>query len=219
MRFRYFLVGEYGDETFRPHYHAALFGFATCVRGRTKRWPGSMRSDWSNCCSICKLVGDSWGHGDVDLGMLETASASYLAGYVTKKMTMRDDYRLLGREPEFARMSLRPGLGADFMHEVASTLLQFNLDQSQADVPSALRHGNRELPLGRYLRKKLRSYIGKDVKTPQHEIEKIQEELRSVRQAAFDASRSFSSALQDENRQKALNFKTRKSIYKQRKSI
>lgn len=151
--------------------------------------------------------------------MLETASASYLAGYVTKKMTMRDDYRLLGREPEFARMSLRPGLGADFMHEVASTLLQFNLDQSQADVPSSLRHGNRELPLGRYLRKKLRAYIGKDIKTPEHEIQKIQEELRPVREAAFDASQSFSSALKDANRQKALNFKTRKAIFKQRKSI
>lgn len=165
------------------------------------------------------MVGETWGHGDIDLGMLETSSAQYISGYVTKKMTMRDDYRLNGREPEFARMSLRPGLGADMMHEVASTLLQFNLEQTQVDVPSTLRHGSREMPLGRYLTKRLRKLTGRDEKAPQEIIDQIQSELSAVRETAFNNSVSFASALKEANAPLVASFKARQKIYERKKSL
>ena len=106
------------------------------------------------------------------LGTFEESSASYIAGYVMKKMTAKNDVRLDGRHPEFARMSNRPGLGADAMHEIASTVLSFDLEKTQADVPSSLRHGSRLMPLGRYLHRKLREYVTGSPDAP--EIAKLQ---------------------------------------------
>lgn len=161
QRVRFYLVGEYGDDTERPHYHAGLFNFQTCLRGKTKLKYGSFGpSDWKNCCDVCRMVGDRWGLGDVFLGGLGVESAQYLAQYVTKKMTSKDDSRLFGRHPEFARMSLRPGIGSAYMHEVASTILNFDLVSPQGDVPASLRLGSRMMPLGRFLRQKLRQYTG-----------------------------------------------------------
>lgn len=188
VRIRFYAVGEYGDESWRPHYHAALFNFPTCVRGRTLRRPESKnRALWSDCCVSCRLVGETWGKGDVDLGILEAASAQYVSGYVTKKMTRRDDFRLLGREPEFARMSNRPGIAFSALWEIADQILKYDLDKSlpQGDVPVTLRHGSRELPLGRYLRRKLRLLIGKEENTPAEALAIIEAEMSLMREAQF----------------------------------
>lgn len=88
-------------------------------------------------------------------------------------------------------MSLRPGIGAHAMHDVASSLLQFNLEKSQGDVPSTLRHGSRTLPLGRYLRKTLRSLIGKEKNAPQSELSKLQEKMLPMLAAARTDPEAF----------------------------
>lgn len=218
-RIRFYLVGEYGDATWRPHYHVALFNFPTCVRGRTRRRPGSGRPIWDGCCPNCELVGSTWTHGDVDLGMLETSSAQYVAGYVTKKLTHRDDARLKGREPEFARMSNRPGIGGDALHEVADAFLTFNLEKTQTDVPVSLRHGSRELPLGRYLRRRLRKMVGRDEKTPQAILDQLKEEMRPVREAAFDASQPLRTKIVEVNAGKIANFHSRQKIFKGKRNL
>lgn len=195
LRFRFFAVGEYGDASERAHFHLALFQFPTCMRGRTLRVRNSTRPDWANCCPICKMVGKAWGNGDVDLGGLTEESASYVAGYVTKKMTGKNDARLNGRHPEFARMSNRPGIGADAMHDVASTVLEFNLVESQGDVPSALRRGKRILPLGRYLRRRLRKYATGSEDAPEISKAFYEEEykrLQAVQMAPENARKKVS---------------------------
>lgn len=176
FKLRFYGVGEYGDVSQRPHYHVALFGFATCERERTVRNTRTREPDWRRCCSRCRLVGETWGKGHVDLGTVETDSAQYLAGYVTKKMTSAGDTRLHGRHPEFARMSLRPGIGFDAMHDVADVVMKLGLVESQGDVPSALRHGCRLMPLGRYLRRKLRLMTGGDENAPPELLAKVWEE-------------------------------------------
>lgn len=140
---RYYAVGEYGDETWRPHYHAALFGLGP-------EDIEDVRSAWS-------LDGKSLGH--VMLGDVSSASASYVAGYVTKKMTAADDARLEGRYPEFSRMSRRPGLGAHAMDVFAKAILSqegLKVKLDGYDVPYSFRHANRLYPFGRYLRARLR---------------------------------------------------------------
>jgi hypothetical protein len=79
----------------------------------------------------------------------------YVSGYVLKKMTHRLDPRLYGRDPEFARMSLRPGIGAVALRPVIS-----HLRRTGRTVPAGLRFGDRLLPIGRYLRKKTALELG-----------------------------------------------------------
>lgn len=213
---RFYAVGEYGDQSFRPHYHLALFNYPTCSYGRSRY---SAPFNRVNCCYACDLVRDAWGLGLVDLGTLEVKSAQYIAGYVTKKMTHSDDPRLAGRHPEFSRMSLRPGLGRHYMDEVASTLMQFNLDKTQDDVPSSLRHGAKELPLGSYLRRNLRKLIGRDEKAPESVLKKMDEELRAVREAAFNNSKSLKEEVIRKNQGNIDRSQAREKIFRQRKSL
>lgn len=149
-KLRFFGVGEYGDLSERPHYHVALFG------------AGRLPSDeWK--------IHESWVHGDIHIGELTAESAAYIGGYVCKKMTKAEDRRLRGRHPEFARMSLKPGIGARAVDTIGSRLMDEQSSLAVArvgDVPREVRVNRRRLPLGRYLRSRLRAEIGWDSETP-----------------------------------------------------
>lgn len=140
---RYFFVGEYGDKTQRPHYHAALFGCSTMD---------------------AEVIAKAWGKGHVYIGDISSSSAAYIAGYVTKKWTSKECPELLGRAPEFARMSLRPhGIGGG----VVPMLAEFYLSKlgskvlaEAGDIGTSLRHGGKPYPLGRYLKEKIREAVG-----------------------------------------------------------
>lgn len=177
-KLRYFNVGEYGEHTERPHYHLALFNYPACERGHTQ--PNRR----GYCCSICDRVGGIWGSGLVYSGQLEAASAAYIAGYVTKKLTSKEDERLKGRCQEFARMSLKPGIGATFIPEVASAYLTHNLDSLQSDVPTTLRHGSSVQPLGRYLVRTLRAQTGMSPNAPASTIQAQKEKMLPLQEAA-----------------------------------
>ena len=176
-KLRFFLVGEYGEVEQRPHFHAALFGYRGCDFGDWFVYSGQERKECT--CVSCGIIRDTWGKGRIHQGVVERKSAQYLAGYTVKGMTGDDDKRLGGREPEFARMSLRPGIGAGAVERIKATL-----DRYEKGVPGGLRHGARVLPLGRYLREKL--YEGR----PNAELEKLKcledwkKELRALREAA-----------------------------------
>lgn len=86
--------------------------------------------------------------------------------------------------PEFARMSLKPGIGATFIPEVASVLLQYNILNTQTDVTFALRHGAGVKPLGRYLTRLLRMQVGLPANAPQETLNAYQEKLQPLQEAA-----------------------------------
>lgn len=138
---RFYVAGEYGDKGGRPHYHAALFGLGI---------------------EDSAMVSDCWGMGDIHVGELTLASARYIASYVTKKMMKPDDERLNGRHPEFSRKSLCPGLGAYAMPFIINSLQTTagkRYLHELGDVPYALKFGDGWLPLGRYLRSRLRKCL------------------------------------------------------------
>lgn len=223
-RLRFYACGEYGDESWRPHYHVALFGYPSCRYAKTRY----SRNGPIQCCVQCHVVHDEWGYGGVSLGNLETASAQYVAGYVTKKLN-KVCPRLGDRHPEFSRMSLRPGIGAGAMWEVADALMKFNLEESEADVPSALRHGKRLMPLGKYLRRILRERCGLDPKAPQASLDAMAEELRAMYEAADAATAApgfsrfksavFKNMVIDAGSGERASIEAKARIFKQRKTL
>lgn len=193
VKLRYFIVGEYGDQNGLPHYHAALFSYPTCLYAGTRY--STRNPTGEGCCSICTSIHKAWGFGRIHVGTLEPKSMAYVAGYINKKMTRETDPRLEGRRPEFARMSLRPGLGHGMMHELASTLMEHSLEKDLIDVPAVLQHGRITYPLGRYLRRSLRKMVGREPNAPQEALNQAKEKLQPLRQAAFNASIPFKTAL------------------------
>lgn len=220
-RVRYYAVGEYGDVTWRPHYHLALFGYGPCYYGRSQYTKRRV-----NCCRICDLVRDTWENGFIYIGELELKSAAYIAGYMLKKMTKADDERLQGRHPEFARMSLRPGIGASAVLEVAQKLLDYDLDEKLVDAPGYLDHGRRRLPVGRYLHGRLREMLGRSKSAPSEVIDAIQAELLPLWDRACQIAETpqaiesiFAALLTKEDDQKVLQMTTRQNIYRKGKSL
>lgn len=205
QRVRFFACGEYGGETWRPHYHLAMFGMQGCSYGSTNY---NLRGE-TECCQSCSRVNETWGFGRVQLAPLTPQSASYIAGYVTKKLGASERPSHLVRE--FQRMSLRPGLGAPAMDAVASAMIQTLSLDPKSDVPSHLRHGKFLMPLGRYLKQQLRKKVGRDVATPAHVLEEVAAELLPLRLAARASSEnpSFKEHLVSASRQAALNLETR----------
>lgn len=119
-KFRYFAVGEYGEKDKRPHYHMLVFGYnfpdrVRCNSVYSKR--PVYRSD---------LLERVWKYGFSTIGDVTYASAKYVAGYVLKKVSYqgadhlyeRLDYRtgeIQVVPREFARMSLKPGIGHSWL--------------------------------------------------------------------------------------------------------
>lgn len=108
-RISFFGCGEYGEKTQRAHYHALLFGVE--FLDRDIRVDSSRPNVWRS-----QALDNIWERGICEGGAVTMASASYVSGYVRKKVKTKDYARanpftgeLLA--PEFARMSLRPAIG------------------------------------------------------------------------------------------------------------
>lgn len=158
---RFFAVGEYGGRTWRPHFHAVLFGYPSCLRfGYLK---GRKRCCAARSCAACSLLREVWGFGHIVNGSFTPRSAGYVGGYIQKKMTQADDRRLRGRLPEFSRMSLKPGIGYWGLADMASELLS---QDEVLDVPHCVKRGDVVYPLGKYLRRELRAMIGRSRSAP-----------------------------------------------------
>ena len=114
-KLRYFVAGEYGEQTARPHYHMILYGWKpTDLENLYKiHHNGYYNSKW---------LADLWEMGQIQIAQAVPETYRYVAGYVTKKMYEIDGkkanaYYELGQTKPFACMSLKPGLGDHYYQE------------------------------------------------------------------------------------------------------
>lgn len=107
---RFYACGEYGETTFRPHYHLLLFGIDFPDKRLCKRDARGLEYFSS------AELGEVWPYGRNVIGAVTFESAAYVARYVMKKVTGdAAEYHYGGREPEFVLMSRRPGIGATWL--------------------------------------------------------------------------------------------------------
>ena len=121
---RYYMAGEYGTHGGRPHYHACLFNFAFEDIEFLRR-----TNSGSNLYRSAQLE-SLWPHGFSSVGDVTFESAAYVARYVMKKMKQEEVQKgqvidwetgeVMPRVPEYNKMSLKPGIGANFIDKYRS---------------------------------------------------------------------------------------------------
>lgn len=116
---RFYHCGEYGDKYDRPHYHAILFNCNFSDREQINGHKGLTTSE-----TLTKI----WGKGHTSIGDVTFQSASYVAGYVQKKINgimkntinpqtglrhyerLNSNGEIITLQQEYSTMSRRPGI-------------------------------------------------------------------------------------------------------------
>jgi len=119
--FRFYLCGEYGDKSNRPHYHVLIFGLIIpdkklhTIHNNNKLYTS-------------QLLNKLWSHGNTLIGDLTFESAAYTARYCLKKTVHPPSYyKENGLYPQFARMSNRPGIGATWYDKFKGDLFPYDI--------------------------------------------------------------------------------------------
>lgn len=119
---RFYMCGEYGEQFDRPHYHALLFG----CRFSDASLSNSIYSKMPIYRSA--VLESLWPFGHSSIGEVNMSTAQYCAKYTLKKIygdKARDHYvrlvpstgEIVSIEPEFSRMSLKPGIGFGWLEK------------------------------------------------------------------------------------------------------
>lgn len=93
---RYFLTGEYGGKTDRPHYHIIMFNLTV-----DKKMPIRLQSSWKK--------------GHIDIGDVNSASIHYITKYLMDTRFRFD--KNYTRQKPFNLMSTKPGIGHAYIEK------------------------------------------------------------------------------------------------------
>lgn len=112
-KLRFYLAGEYGEVTKRPHMHAIYFDLPLDF---TKLELWSVQSQGFTLYK-CPELEKIWRCGNVIVSPVSWQTCAYVARYVTKKLNgpAAEFYQIFNLEPEFALMSRKPGLGHQYI--------------------------------------------------------------------------------------------------------
>lgn len=128
--FKYFLVGEYGENFDRPHYHALIFGYDFGLTNyncqNDKRQTSNLTQLHNTNALDCPELTQLWGLGYTSVGELTFDSAAYCAQYAMKKINGPNAHsHYQGRHPEFMRTS-QNAIGKQYAHAFAKEIILNN---------------------------------------------------------------------------------------------
>lgn len=157
-KIRYYAIGEYGDLTWRPHFHLAIFSekrLERCIRSCEDM---RKRDQCTQDC-IAKL---SWNYGNISVTDTLTSSlAGYITGYIKKKATKE---ARINRPNEYATQSRgrrKDGHGGIGYRAITKLADQLKHDpRTGQNVIRSLSIGGGQKPLGGYLTKCLADQLG-----------------------------------------------------------
>lgn len=115
-KIRFFLCGEYGELTHRPHYHAILFGFD---------FPDKQLKYFSNGCRYytSDILDSVWKMGNTLISDVNFDTCAYVARYIMKKVKGEDAVRYYdGIEKDYVCMSRRPGIAHDWFEQYSDDI-------------------------------------------------------------------------------------------------
>ena len=110
---RFFASGEYGSLTFRPHYHAIIFGLELDDLVPYKR--SAQGFQYFNSASLQEV----WPNGFAVVAPVTWETCAYTARYVMKKLTgpEAEFYENFNIVPEFSLMSRKPGIARQYYED------------------------------------------------------------------------------------------------------
>lgn len=126
-RIRYYLAGEYGPKTLRPHYHAIIYGLSL------SDFPDLRvigHNELKQVYYTSPLFEQVWSNGFVQMSEVSHKTCAYVARYTLKKQYGNSKYyKGKGISPEFSLSSRKPGIGLLHAKElVLSGNSQFTVD-------------------------------------------------------------------------------------------
>lgn len=121
-KIRFYIAGEYGPRTFRPHYHSIVYGL-TLSDFPDLRLIGSneLKDPYFSSPTLEKI----WSNGFVLFSSVSYKTCSYVSRYVLKKRFRSDFSPFDDRLPEFNLSSRRPGIGFTNAYKYVSSGLNF----------------------------------------------------------------------------------------------
>lgn len=149
-RIRFFLSGEYGPSTFRPHMHAIIFGLGykeLCDPVNDFYKYNDLHQPLYKSPLLTETI---WKQGFCSVTDVSPETCGYVARYVQKKLYGQDkilyDYRNV--IPEFSLMSRNPGIGYYYLvdHPEVLDLVRFS-------VPTP--RGGKEISIPKYFLRQL----------------------------------------------------------------
>lgn len=149
---RFFCSSEYGDRTFRPHYHAIIFGLHLNDLVPYKKSPhGFMYYTSDSLQRVWSLDrnGVSCPIGFAVVADVSFETCAYTARYVTKKLYGKNArfYEMCNIEPPWCLMSRKPGLGMQYLLDHPDSIANDSIVLSQGRKIKNPRYFMRKLEL------------------------------------------------------------------------
>lgn len=124
----FFMCGEYGEETQRPHYHACIFNYDFPDK-KPERENKHGDQIWTS-----DLLEKTWGLGRTELGSVTQKSAGYTARYILKKQNpdALQGYQKMSRKHAIGKKYIEKWWSDTFIARRGSILL---IDGTRSKIP------------------------------------------------------------------------------------